>query len=87
MSRIGMTLVVLVILVLPGIVLGHEVRPGYLEIAETGEETFEVLFKVAGPGRDAPGPLRANAGALRGPYTFAYQGHGRCLHRSVVGRL
>ncbi len=46
----SMSLVVLFILAFPGIVLGHEVRPGYLEISQTGRETFDVFFKVPGRG-------------------------------------
>ena len=77
----------LVLLVFPGIVLGHEVRPGYLEIAQTGEETFDVYFKVP-----ARGDLRLSlyaraAGALPNPHTGAHPGQGRRLHRPVVRDL
>ncbi len=50
MIRATTVVTVLVILALPGIVLGHEVRPGYLEIGQTGEETFDVYFKVPARG-------------------------------------
>ncbi len=50
MSRSGMVVAFLLVLALPGVVLGHEVRPGYLEIAQTGEETFDVYFKVPARG-------------------------------------
>jgi hypothetical protein len=31
---------------MPGIAWGHEVRPGYLELRQTGAETWNVLWKV-----------------------------------------
>ncbi len=31
---------------------GHEVRPGYLELKQTGEETYDVLWKVPAAGDD-----------------------------------
>ena len=30
----------------------HEVRPGYLELKQTGEETYDVLWKVPAAGED-----------------------------------
>ena len=30
----------------------HEVRPGYLELTQTGEETYDVLWKVPAAGDD-----------------------------------
>ncbi len=30
----------------------HEVRPGYLELQQTGDETYELLWKVPGKGED-----------------------------------
>ncbi len=32
--------------------LAHEVRPGYLELKQTGEETYDVLWKVPAAGND-----------------------------------
>ena len=32
--------------------LGHEVRPAYLELQQTGAETYELLWKVPGQGED-----------------------------------
>jgi hydrogenase/urease accessory protein HupE len=32
--------------------LGHELRPGYLELRQTGSETYEVLWKVPGQGEN-----------------------------------
>jgi hydrogenase/urease accessory protein HupE len=32
--------------------LAHEVRPGYLELRQTGPETYDVLWKVPGRGED-----------------------------------
>ena len=32
--------------------LAHEVRPGYLELEQTGEETYDVLWKVPAAGND-----------------------------------
>ena len=49
MSR-NITTAMLVALAFWGVVRGHEVRPGYLEIGQTGEETFEVYFKVPARG-------------------------------------
>jgi len=49
-SRSSLVVAFLVVLALPGIVRGHEVRPGYLEIGQTGEETFDVHFKVPARG-------------------------------------
>jgi hydrogenase/urease accessory protein HupE len=34
----------------PGIALGHEVRPGYLELRQTGTDTWSVLWKVPAQG-------------------------------------
>ncbi len=50
MSRATLFVAFLVVLGLPGVVLGHEVRPAYLEIGQTGEETFDVYFKVPARG-------------------------------------
>ncbi len=50
MSRSSLVVAFLVVLALPGVILGHEVRPGYLEIGQTGEETFDVYFKVPARG-------------------------------------
>ena len=50
MTRIVPALAVVFVLTRPGLVLGHEVRPGYLEIVQTGEETFDVFFKVPARG-------------------------------------
>ena len=50
MSRSTLVVAFLVVLALPGVVLGHEVRPGYLQIGQTGEETFDVYFKVPARG-------------------------------------
>jgi hydrogenase/urease accessory protein HupE len=49
-NRSSLVVAFLVVLALPGVVLGHEVRPGYLEIGQTGEETFDVYFKVPARG-------------------------------------
>jgi hydrogenase/urease accessory protein HupE len=40
------------ILLLATFALAHEVRPGYLELRQTGAETFDVLWKVPGRGDD-----------------------------------
>ncbi len=50
MSRSTLVVTFLIVLALPGVVLGHEVRPGYLEIGQTGAETFDVYFKVPARG-------------------------------------
>ena len=43
----------------------HEVRPAYLELRQTGPETYDVLWKVPGPGRElAPRTLRGVSGGL-----------------------
>ncbi len=36
----------------PGIAFGHEVRPAYLELRQTGPETYAVLWKVPGLGEN-----------------------------------
>ena len=50
MSRAPTILAILVFLALPGVVHGHEVRPGYLEISQRGPEIFDVFFKVPARG-------------------------------------
>ena len=50
MIRAAAVVTLLVLLFFSGIVLGHEVRPGYLEISQTGVETFDVFFKVPARG-------------------------------------
>jgi len=50
MKRALLTLVVLVTLA-PG-VFAHEVRPAYLEMHQTGSETYDALWKVPGQGEN-----------------------------------
>src|SRR5580658_8031622 len=35
-----------------GAAFAHEVRPAYLEVRQTGTETYDVLWKVPGRGED-----------------------------------
>jgi len=44
-------ILILVITIGPG-VLAHEVRPAYLELRQTGPETYDALWKVPGQGED-----------------------------------
>ena len=41
---------VLAVLLLAGAAFAHEVRPGYLELKEAGDDTWNVVFKVPGRG-------------------------------------
>ena len=50
MNRTRGAVILLLFLAVSGIVQGHEVRPGYLEISQTGRETFNLFFKVPGRG-------------------------------------
>ncbi len=50
MNRTLGAVILLLFLAVSGIVQGHEVRPGYLEISQTGRETFNLFFKVPGRG-------------------------------------
>ena len=50
MKRALLILVLLVTLA-PG-VFAHEVRPAYLELRQTGPETYDALWKVPGQGED-----------------------------------
>jgi hypothetical protein len=50
MKRAPLSLVLLVTLA-PG-VFAHEVRPAYLEVRQTGAETYEALWKVPGQGEN-----------------------------------
>ena len=43
-------LVVLVILLCPPVAAAHEVRPAYLQIRQTGLDTYDLLWKVPGRG-------------------------------------
>jgi hydrogenase/urease accessory protein HupE len=45
-------LLVLVLTVAPGRSLAHEVRPAYLELRQSGPETYDVLWKVPGRGEE-----------------------------------
>jgi len=47
-----LTLLVLAIGCLCAPALAHEMRPGYLELKQTGEETYDVLWKVPAAGTD-----------------------------------
>jgi len=42
----------LALLFLAAPAMAHELRPGYLELKQTGEETYDVLFKVPAAGED-----------------------------------
>src|SRR3977135_2968036 len=42
---IGPLILTMVLANLPGTAVGHEVRPGYLELRQTGAETWSVLWK------------------------------------------
>ena len=44
-------ILILVITIGPG-VMAHEVRPAYLELRQTGSETYDALWKVPGQGED-----------------------------------
>jgi len=50
MKRALLTLVLLAILA--PVAFAHEVRPAYLEVRQTGPETYDVLWKVPGNGND-----------------------------------
>ena len=50
MSRATFPLFAMVLLAAAGAASAHEVRPGYLELRQTGEETFDVLWKVPARG-------------------------------------
>ena len=55
----------------------HEVRPGYLEIRQTGAETFDLLWKVPARGDMRLGiyaHMPENCEALRPPSTYAVGG-------------
>lgn len=43
---------ILLLLLFTAPALAHEVRPAYLELRQTGAETYEVLWKVPGAGED-----------------------------------
>lgn len=47
----GVLLIALLALAAPGL-RAHEVRPAYLELRQTGAETYDALFKVPGRGED-----------------------------------
>ena len=47
----ALLLLVLVVTLAPG-VSAHEIRPGYLELRQTGPETYDALWKVPGQGED-----------------------------------
>ena len=47
-----LALLVVALGLLGGTATAHEVRPGYLELVETGEETYDVLWKVPAAGGD-----------------------------------
>ncbi len=70
MSRPIVMAVLLLTLGLPGVVAAHEVRPGYLQITQTGDDTYRLFFKVPGRGDLRLGlyvqlPERCDAGELR----------------------
>ena len=46
MSRLLQLLAILMVASVTGTAFGHEVRPGYLELRQTGMETWRVLWKV-----------------------------------------
>ncbi|NIM60497.1 MAG: HupE/UreJ family protein, partial [Acidobacteria bacterium] len=46
MRRVLRLLTLLLLLLVSTVVSAHEVRPGYLEIRQTGEETFDLTWKV-----------------------------------------
>ena len=57
-------LLVLVVTLAPG-VSAHEIRPGYLELRQTGPDTYDALWKVPGQGEDLRlGHLRGAASGL-----------------------
>lgn len=49
-GRLLMSLAMVLVANVPGIAHGHEVRPGYLELRETGADTWSVLWKVPAQG-------------------------------------
>jgi len=51
MTRV-LALCLLVLLCLSAPALAHELRPGYLELEQTGEETYDVLWKVPAAGNN-----------------------------------
>ena len=50
MRRLLMLLTMVLAANVPGIAYGHEVRPGYLELRQTGAESWRVLWKVPAQG-------------------------------------
>jgi hydrogenase/urease accessory protein HupE len=50
--RVASLLVLLFLACLPSGIRAHEVRPGYLELRRTGEETYEVLLKLPAMGEN-----------------------------------
>ena len=52
MKTKGVLLVFLLLAASAGGVLAHEVRPAYLELKQTGPETYDVFWKVPGRGED-----------------------------------
>ena len=52
MKTKGVLLVFLLLAASAGGVVAHEVRPGYLELKQTGPETYDVFWKVPGRGED-----------------------------------
>ena len=51
MRGFSLALVSLAILAVPRASEAHEVRPGYLELRQTAEESYEVLWKVPARGQ------------------------------------
>lgn len=51
-SVLGVSGSILFLLVLSSVAAAHEVRPAYLELRQTGPETYDVFWKVPGRGED-----------------------------------
>ena len=50
MRRIALFVVALLVMGVVGLARAHEVRPGYLELRQTGPEIYDVLWKVPARG-------------------------------------
>ncbi len=52
MRRTALFAVALLVMGIVGLAHAHELRPAYLELRQTGSDTFDVLWKVPGRGED-----------------------------------
>ena len=50
MTNLRAIIVLLAVALLPALASSHEMRPGYLEIKESSEDSYDVLWKVPARG-------------------------------------